>query len=95
MMLTPDTHSTPQKPPGALLTRREAAEYVRHDLGRPLSFSTLTKLCALDEGPPVAAQWGRRPLYSREDLRAWVESRRQPPESTSTPRIRTQETAVA
>jgi hypothetical protein len=79
-MLTPHTHSIPQqapqqKPSGALLTRREAADYVRHDLGRPLSFSTLTKFCGLGDGPPVATYWGRRPLYSREDLRQWAEKR--------------------
>src|SRR5262249_23772253 len=58
-----------------LLTRDEAAEYIRKNLGRPMSFSTLTKICCLGEGPPVADQWGRRPLYSREGLRQWVESR--------------------
>jgi hypothetical protein len=42
------------KPVDALLTRREAARYVNDDLGHPLSFSTLTKLCAVGEGPPVA-----------------------------------------
>jgi hypothetical protein len=34
MMLMSHTQSTQQKPPGALLTRREAAEYVRHELGQ-------------------------------------------------------------
>src|SRR5712675_1379057 len=66
-----DTHSPPQqheKPAGALLTRHEAAEFVTKVLGRPLSFSTLQKLCCLGEGPPVETQWGRRPLYSREGL---------------------------
>jgi hypothetical protein len=75
-MLSPDTNSTSQpKPAAALLTRHEAADYVRHELGRPLSFSTLTKLCALGEGPPVADYWGRRPLYSRNGLREWAENR--------------------
>jgi hypothetical protein len=78
-MLTPDilpsAHSHPSKPDGALLTRHEAAEYVRRELGRPLSFSTLTKLCALGEGPSVVTYWGRRPLYSRDGLREWAEGR--------------------
>jgi hypothetical protein len=64
-----------EKPATALLTRREAASYVNNELGHPLSFSTLTKLCALGEGPPVARLWGRRPLYERTSLRAWVEMR--------------------
>jgi hypothetical protein len=74
-MLTPATNSTSQPKPAALLTRHEAAEYVRRELGRPLSFSTMTKLCALGEGPPVTEYWGRRPLYSPDGLRQWVESR--------------------
>src|SRR6516164_5653479 len=63
------------RPTDALLTRREAARYVNDELGHPLSFSTLTKLSALGEGPPVARLWGRRPLYERTSLRAWVEMR--------------------
>jgi hypothetical protein len=58
-----------------LLTRREAAEFITVGLGMPLAFSTLAKLCALHEGPPVARRWGRRPLYLRDDLRAWAEKR--------------------
>jgi len=63
------------KSPDALLMRAEAAQYIDRELGRPMAFSTLQKLCALHEGPPVAEYWGRRPLYSREDLKAWVEAR--------------------
>jgi hypothetical protein len=57
------------------LTRQQAADYIRDELGRPMSFSTLTKLCALGEGPEPAAWWGRRPLYSRDGLRAWADAR--------------------
>ena len=46
------------KPPEALLTRKELAGYISNELGRPMSFSTLTKLCALGEGPPVYEWWG-------------------------------------
>ena len=67
--------SSQAKPAGALLTRREAARYVNDELGHPLAFSTLTKLCALGEGPPVARWWGKRPLYEQESLRGWVEAR--------------------
>jgi hypothetical protein len=63
------------KPADALLTRREAARYINQELGHPLSFSTLTKICALGGGPPIACWWGRRPLYDRNSLRAWTESR--------------------
>ena len=51
------------KPPEALLTRKELAGYISNELGRPMSFSTLTKLCALGEGPPVY-EWGALPALS-------------------------------
>ena len=67
--------SNKAKPADAFLTRREAARYVNDELGHPLSYSTLSKICALREGPPVACWWGRRPLYERSALRAWVAAR--------------------
>jgi hypothetical protein len=57
------------------LTRREAARYVREILGRPISFSTASKLAAVGEFAPAALWWGRRPLYRRDDLRSWAEAR--------------------
>jgi hypothetical protein len=74
-LLNRATASSLAKPTDALLTRREAAHYVNDELGHPLSFSTLTKLCALGEGPAVARRWGRRPLYERNSLREWVATR--------------------
>jgi hypothetical protein len=62
------------KLPGAYRTRREAAEYLR-SRGYPLSFSTLTKLCALKKGPSPARVWGRRELYTDPMLDAWAEAR--------------------
>src|SRR5258707_2257188 len=60
--------------PGVSRTRHEAADYLR-SRGYPLSFSTLTKLCALGEGPQPAAWWGSRPLYTEPMLDAWAEAR--------------------
>jgi hypothetical protein len=77
--------STSQKAAGALLTRHEAAQFVNNELGRPMSFSTLTKLCALGEGPPVASQWGRRPLYDKPGLREWAETRGRSPRNSAAP----------
>jgi len=57
------------------LTRHQAADFIRDELGRPMSFSTLTKLCALGEGPEPAAMWGRRPLYSKDGLKMWADAR--------------------
>jgi hypothetical protein len=78
-LLNRATVSNRSKSADALLTRREAARYVNDELGHPLSFSTLTKLCALGEGPPVARWWGRRPLYVRGSLREWVATRERRP----------------
>ena len=71
------------RPPGEYLTRRQAADYIREELGRPMSFSTASKLAALGEFAKPALWWGRRPLYRRDDLRAWAETRsqRQPREA--------------
>ena len=40
-------------------------------LGRPMSFSTASKLSAQGEFAIPALWWGRRPLYTRDGLRAW------------------------
>jgi hypothetical protein len=60
------------------LTRRQGAEYIRDELGRPMSFSTATKLAALGEFAEPTTWWGRRPLYSRQSLQDWVEKRSGP-----------------
>jgi hypothetical protein len=45
-------------------TRAELCEKLR-ELGFPISFASLNKLCApaIDKGPPVHSWWGSRPLY--------------------------------
>jgi hypothetical protein len=60
------------------LTRRQGAEYIRQELGIPLSFSTAEKLGALGEFAQPAMWWGRRPLYTRDGLREWVAGRARP-----------------
>jgi hypothetical protein len=71
------TSSTPttDRPLSEYLTRRQAADYIREELGRPMSFSTASKLAALGEFAPAALWWGRRPLYKRDDLRRWAQAR--------------------
>jgi hypothetical protein len=59
---------------GAYRTRREAASYLQ-SRGYPISYSTLTKVCALGEGPEPAKWWGARPLYTDQGLDAWAEAR--------------------
>ena len=72
---TPESPVPFDEAPGEYLTRRQAAGFIRTVLGRPFSFSTATKLSALGEFAPPAVWWGRRPLYTREGLRAWVAAR--------------------
>jgi len=64
-----------------LLTRREAVELVRTELGIPIGLSTFQcgkrKLVPCHEhksplAPPApAARYGRRYLYRQDDIRAW------------------------
>ena len=59
-----------------LLTQRQ----LRHGLnvrGYVMSASYFSKIClpSRNEGPPIAKQWGKRPLYLLEDGLAWAEGR--------------------
>ena len=74
----------PRKPMGEYLTRHQAAEYIRDELGRPMSFSTASKLAALGEFAAPAVWWGRRPLYTRDDLLRWAEARTRTAEQRGT-----------
>ena len=67
------------------LTRRQAADFIRDELGRPMSFSTAAKLAALGEFAEPVVWWGRRPLYTRDDLRAWAEARSRPTKERAVP----------
>jgi hypothetical protein len=55
------------------LTRREAAEFLTHQ-GYSVAPTTLAKYATVGGGP-VFEKFGRRPLYLRSDLMAWVAGR--------------------
>jgi hypothetical protein len=57
-------------------TRRQLLDHQRNN-GIPIGKSTLDKLCApsVDQGPPVAAWWGRRAIYDFVQGLAWAERR--------------------
>jgi hypothetical protein len=62
------------------MTRKQMVDHLRQH-GYPIGDSTIDKLCAptVNEGPPVAAWWGRRPLYDPDEALAWAEKRTRPP----------------
>ena len=66
-----DHYSTPQR-----YTREGAAKYVseHENAGVPVSATTLATL-ATRGGGPIFRKWGRRVVYERADLDAWVASR--------------------
>jgi hypothetical protein len=55
-----------------LLTRKDGVQFIRDELGIPLSSSLLDKKCMSGEGPDVAGYWGKRELYTRQQLREWA-----------------------
>jgi hypothetical protein len=69
MMLNADEIKTAR-----LLSRKEAAMYVREFWGMPLSPNTLAKLAVIGGGP-LFRKAGKFPLYEKNDLDCWVGSR--------------------
>jgi hypothetical protein len=72
------TSNTSPEPPVHLqkprLRRVKAAEYLAICHGLPIAPATLAKLACLGGGPPFQRA-GRVPLYPREELDAWAETR--------------------
>jgi hypothetical protein len=59
-----------------LLTREQLRQRL-NAAGYPITASYFNKVClpSVNAGPPVAKQWGKRPLYSWETALAWAEAR--------------------
>ena len=57
--------------------RSEAAQHVREKYGRPCSIKLLNKLAVIGGGPPFRKS-GRFPVYPKNELDAWAESRMSP-----------------
>jgi len=55
-----------------LLTRTQAVEFIRDELGVPVAPSTIDKKSMRGDGPPVKKWFGRRALYAKADLRQWA-----------------------
>jgi hypothetical protein len=54
-----------------LLTARQAIEFIRNELGIPITKSTCDKLSMLGQGPAVSRYYGKRRLFTRPGLREW------------------------
>lgn len=54
-----------------LLTTEQAIEFIREELGVPITKSTFEKKGMHGEGPAVARYYGKRKLYTRPVLREW------------------------
>ena len=65
-----------------LLTREQLLQRL-NERGYVMSASYFAKIClpSRNEGPPVAKQWGKRPLYDLDAALAWAEGRCKPPAS--------------
>jgi hypothetical protein len=64
----------PTKSP--LLTREQLRQRLNAS-GYPITASYFNKIClpSVNAGPPVAKQWGKRPLYDLESGLAWAEAK--------------------
>jgi hypothetical protein len=58
-------------------TRQQLLDFLRDEHDFPIGKSTLDKECApaVGKGPPVAAWWGRRPIYDFDEALAWAQAR--------------------
>jgi hypothetical protein len=68
----PATDTTTALP--RFLTRKQLLIFLNNE-GIPIGKSTLDKLCALGQGPPVAAWWGRLALHRPAESLAWAMAR--------------------
>ena len=57
-----------------LLTRRQAVELIREELGVPLGLSKIEKDAMDGRGPKPRAKYGRHFLYDRADVLAYGRS---------------------
>lgn len=59
------------------LLTREQLRLRLNERGYIISASYFNKIClpSVNEGPPVAKQWGKRPLYDLSAALAWAEAR--------------------
>lgn len=64
------------------LNRKEASRFLAEVRGLPVAPQTLAKF-AVNGGGPIFRKFGRRPVYSVDDLNAWADARLGPPQSST------------
>jgi hypothetical protein len=79
--MIPNNQNEARKP---LLTR-EQLRLRLNERGYVISASYFNKIClpSVNEGPPPAKQWGKRPLYDLDAGLAWAEGRCKTPATTA------------
>jgi hypothetical protein len=65
-----------------LLTRKRAAEFLR-GLGYPVTLNMLVKAAFEGTGPQPAYKFGKRFLYTPDEVLRWAKRRRRPITSTT------------
>ena len=64
------------------LTKKQASDFLTSELGMPTSDKTLSKLITCG-GSPLYQKFGRRVLYTRENLIEWANSKLSKPRYNS------------
>ncbi len=64
------------------LTKKQASEYLTNGLGLPISEKTLSKYITIGGGPTFR-KFGRRVVYTVDDLTNWVQSKLSEPVTNS------------
>ena len=64
------------------LTKKQASEYLTNELGLPISEKTLSKYISIG-GSPTFRKFGRRVVYTIDDLTNWAQSKLSKPVTNS------------
>jgi hypothetical protein len=59
-------------PDGPLLTRRDIPEFIRQEIGIPVTKSTVDKTRMYKTGPKPAGFYGKTELFTRPEVKEWA-----------------------
>lgn len=66
----------------AYLNRKQAADFLKLELGLPVAHTTLSKLACVGGGPPYQ-RYGNKTVYTRPALREWAEGKLSAPRKST------------